>query len=140
MEVLMRTKWLVATLLSLSSSLVGAAPPDNAGPRHKAVIVCFNGKDQSGSLCSVSNFQPDGTFFKMGKLTCGYPAKVSEIEWTFIGRREGKDTYRFTRRFPIDAALTTTAQKEIEFAGNRVKVFEDDSQCIVMEKPGKHGS
>jgi hypothetical protein len=31
-------------------------------------------------------------------------------------------------------------QKEIEFAGDRVKVFEFDAQCIVMEKPGKHRS
>jgi hypothetical protein len=136
----MRTWWLLAIVVALSATRLGAAPPGESTPRHKAVVVCFNGKDKSGSSCSTGNFQPDGALHKTGKMTCGYPGKVSQIEWRFLGRREGKDEYRFTRRFPVDGPTTNTMQKVVKFAGDRVKVFEDDAQCIVMEAPGKRGS
>jgi hypothetical protein len=136
----MRVQWLVVTIVALSVSVLDAAPPDNSSPRRKAAIVCFNGKDESRSSCSGTNYLPDGMLLKTGKMTCGWPGKVSEIEWTFLGTREGKDRYRFTRRFPIDTPATNTERKEVEFAGDRVKVFEDDSQCIVIERPGKRAS
>jgi hypothetical protein len=131
----MQSARLASAILILISTLAPVATPSESGPRHKAVITCFNGKIDSGSRCSASCFQPDGTLFKTGTMTCGWPGKVSEIKWTFIGRRGDKDAYRISRRFPVDAPATTTTQKEVEFAGDRVKVFEDESQCIIMDKP-----
>ena len=102
-------------------------------PRHKVSVTCFNGKIDSGSLCSTGLYQADGTLHKAGKMTCGYPGKTSEIEYAFVGRRGDKDIYAFTRRFPLGTPEMTTTRREVEFSGDRVKVFEDESQCIVIE-------
>ncbi|NBR85080.1 MAG: hypothetical protein EBS84_15935 [Proteobacteria bacterium] len=103
-----------------------------AVPRFRALIACFNGKLDSGSACSSTNFQPDGTIHPKGKLTCGYPGKVSEIEWAFVEQRGDKDAYQFTRRFPADTAATATTTKIIEFSDRRVVVFEDEFQAVVI--------
>lgn len=115
----------------------GAVLPQ-ASPRFKARITCFNGKLDSGSSCSGTSFQPDGTLHaKGGPLTCGYPGRVSEIEWAFVERRGANDVYRFTRRFPSDTATVTTTSKEVEFSDRRVIVFEDEFQVVVIEPPKK---
>ena len=113
-----------------------ANPPPSKSesePRHKVLVTCFNGKIDSGSLCSTGLYQADGTLHKAGKMTCGYPGKTSEIEYAFVGRRGDKDIYAFTRRFPLGTPAMTTAKREVEFSGDRIKVFEDESQCIVIE-------
>jgi hypothetical protein len=102
-------------------------------PRYKVLLTCFNGKIDSGSLCSTGLYQADGTLHKAGKLTCGYPGKTSEIEHAFVGRRGDKDIYAFTRRFPLGTPEMSTTRREVEFSGDRIKVFEDESQCIVIE-------
>jgi len=106
-------------------------------PRFKASITCFNGKVDSKSSCSGTNFQPDGTLHATGKMTCGFPGRVSEIEWSFIERREAGDVYRFTRRFPLDTADISTTTKDVEFNDGRVIVFEDEFQVVVIEPPQK---
>ncbi|MEI8288579.1 MAG: efflux RND transporter periplasmic adaptor subunit, partial [Verrucomicrobiota bacterium] len=108
-----------------------------AVPRFTALIACFNGKVDSGSSCSGNNFQPDGTIHPKGKMTCGYPGKVSEVEWAFVEQRGGKDVYRFTRRFPADTAKAATTSKDIEFSDRRVVVFADAFQAVVIE-PAKN--
>ena len=113
-----------------------ANPPPSRSesqPRHKVSVTCFNGKIGSGSLCSTGLYQADGTLHKAGKMTCGYPGRTSEIEYAFVGRRDGKDIYAFTRRFPLDSPEMSTTRREVEVSGDRVKVFEDESQCIVIE-------
>ena len=99
------------------------------------MVICFNGKLDSGHSCSVTTFQPDGTLHAKGKLTCGFPGKVSEVEWSFVERRDNKDVYRFTRLFPSDTAATSTTSKTVEFSDSRVVVFEDKFQVVVMEPP-----
>ena len=107
-----------------------------ASPRFKARITCFNGKVDSGSSCSTTTFQPDGTLHtKGGPLKCGYPGRLSEIEWAFVERRGANDVYRFTRRFPYETADVSTTRKEVEFSDSRVVVFEDKFQVVVMEPP-----
>lgn len=118
--------------------LIGADAPVKLTPRFKALVTCFNGKLDSGSSCSVTCFQPDGTLHpKGGPVKCGYPGQVSVVEWVFIERRGGKDVYRFTRVFPSDTATATTTSKSVEFSDSRVIVFEDKFQVIVMEPPKK---
>lgn len=117
-------------------ALRGTALPKSS-PRFKARITCFNGEIDVRSSCSGTSFQPDGTLHATGKLTCGHPGKVSEIEWAFVERHGANDVYRFTRRFPSDTAAVTTTTKEIEFSDRRVIVFEDTFQVIVMEPPMK---
>jgi hypothetical protein len=121
-------------VLNLVVGQTNPAPAkDVSGPRHKVLVTCFNGKIDSGSLCFTVLYQADGTLHTAGKMTCGYPGKTSEIEYAFVGRRDGKDIYAFTRRFPLDSPEMNMTRKEVEFTGDRIKVFEDESQCIVIE-------
>jgi len=62
---------------------------------------------------------------------------MSEIEWSFVERRNDKDVYRFVRRFPSDTAAVSTTSKTVEFSDSRVVVFEDKVQAIVIEPPTK---
>lgn len=114
---------------------VAAEAPTQASPRCQARVACHNGTLDSGSVCSVSNFQPDGTLHTKGKMTCGFPGKVSEIEWSFVERRGSSDLYRFTRRFPSDTAAVSTTSRNVEFSDKRVIVFQDQFQAIVIEPP-----
>jgi hypothetical protein len=117
--------------------LVAEDASTKGSPRFKARIACFNGKVDSGSSCTGTNFQPDGTLRTKGKMTCGFPGQVSEIEWSFVEQRNDKDVYRFTRRFPTDTALVQTTSKTVEFSDSRVVVFEDKMQAVVIEPPKK---
>jgi hypothetical protein len=131
------------TLLSLIAvplaclHLFAADAPAKASPRFKARVVCFNGKLDSGSSCAGNNFQPDGKVHPTGKMTCGFPGKVSEIEWSFVEQRGPADVYKFTRRFPSDTSAVNTTTKTVEFSDSRVIVFEDKFQVIVLEPPKK---
>jgi len=131
------------TLLSLIAvplicfHLVGADAPAKASPRFKARVACFNGRLDSGSSCSSTTFQPDGALHAKGKMACGFPGQVSEIEWSFVERRGTNDVYRFTRRFPSDTAAATMTSETIEFSDSRVVVFEDKFQAVVIESPKK---
>jgi hypothetical protein len=60
---------------------------------------------------------------------------VSDIEWAFVERRGDKDVYQFTRRFPADGGNPSTTSKVVEYTGNRVIVFKDKWQVIVIEPP-----
>jgi hypothetical protein len=116
---------------------MAADAPAKTAPRFKARVICFNGKLDSGSSCSGVNFQPDGPLHATGKMSCGFPGQVSEIEWSFIERRGPKDVYRFTRRFPSDTPTPSTTNKTVEFNNSRVVVFEDQFQAVVIEPPKK---
>jgi hypothetical protein len=134
----MKTKLLsLITVPLICFHLVAADAPAKASPRFKARVTCFNGKLDSGSSCSSTTFQPDGALHAKGKMTCGFAGQVSEIEWSFVERRGTNDVYRFTRRFPSDAAAASTTSKSIEFSGNRVVVFQDKFQAVVIETPKK---
>jgi len=81
-------------------------------------------------------FQPDGTLHPAGKLTCGYPGAVTDIRWSFVRRHGDKDVYAFTRRFPADVLTSAmTFTNEVEFGTNRVMVFQDKFQAIVIGPP-----
>ena len=121
----------------LAVGCMAADSPPKSKPRLKAVVTCFNGRLDSGSSCSATCFQPDGTLHRTGKMTCGWPGKVSELEWSFVKTHGTNDVYRFTRRFPSDTPAATTTSKRVEFGGSRVTVFEDKHQVIVMEAPKK---
>jgi len=131
------TLFLPVTVSLTCFQLVAAEAPTIASPRFKARVACFNGKLDSGSSCSGANFQPDGTLHTKGKMRCGFPGQVSEIEWSFVERRGTNDVYRFTRRFPTDTAAANTTSRSIEFRDSRVVVFEDTLQAIVIEPPKK---
>jgi len=132
----MRLTFLSLVTVSVSCfHLVAADAPPKTTPRFKAQVTCFNGKLDSGSSCSGTSFQPDGTLHAKGRMTCGFPGKVSEIEWSFVERRGDKDVYRFIRRFPADTAAADTTGKTVEFSDRRVLVFEDKFQALVIEPP-----
>src|SRR5205823_12516676 len=100
-------------------------------------VACFNGKVDSGSSCSATTFQPDGTLHATGKITCGFPGQVSEVEWSFVERSGTNDVYRFTRRFPSGTAAAGMTSRNVEFSDSRVVVFEDKFQVVVIEPPKK---
>ena len=131
-------KFTLVSLIAVSLAsfhLFAADTPLKTSPRFKARIVCFNGKLDAGSSCSGTNFQPDGSIHSTNKFTCGFPGQVSEIECAFVGRRGGKDVYRFTRRFPSDTRAGRTTSKTVEFSDSRVVVFQDKFQAILIEPP-----
>ena len=128
---------LLVAVVAICFHAFAAESPGKMSPRFKARVACFNGKLDSGSSCATTCFQPDGILHTTGGMTCGYPGKVSEIKWTFIERRKDKDVYRFTRRFPADAAADSTTSKTVEFSDSRVVVFEDEVQAVVIETPQK---
>ena len=135
---IMRITFLFIITVSLTClHLVAAEAPAKESPRFKARVACFNGKLHSRSLCAGTNFQPDGSLHPTGKMSCGFPGKVSEIEWSFVERRGNKDVYRFTRRFPSDSVAASTTSKTVEFSDSRVVVFEDKFQAVVIEPPRK---
>jgi hypothetical protein len=109
----------------------------DSAPHLKAVVTCFQYKLDSGASCSGACFQPDGTLMRTGKMTCGHRGKVSDIEWTFVERRGDKDLYKFTRRFPVNAGSPSTTSKVVEYTGNRVIIFKDKWQVIVIEPPSQ---
>ena len=123
------------TLCSLLTALLvcSAFAAPEAAPRFKAQVACFNGAVDHGSSCTGTCFQPDGTMHTDGKMTCGIPGQVSEITWAFVERRGDKDVYHFTRRFPTDAADVAVSSKDVEFGDQRVVVFTDEHQTILIE-------
>jgi hypothetical protein len=131
------TLFSVIAVSLISFHLVAADTPAKESPRFKARVACFNGKVDSGSSCSTTNSQPDGTWHTTGKMRCGFSGRVSEIEWSFVERRGTNDVYRFTRRFPSDTAAVSTTSKNVEFSNSRVIVFEDTFQVLVIEPPKK---
>jgi len=134
----MKNAFLSVAAVSLACFHLGAAnAPTKASPRFKARVVCFNGKLDSGSSCAGTNFQPDGALHAKGKMTCGFPGRVSEVEWSFVERRGTNDVYRFTRRFSSEAAAARVTSKTVEFNESRVVVFEDEVQAVVIEAPKK---
>jgi hypothetical protein len=118
--------YLLAWLLVTAPHL-GLAADVNVKPR-LAQVICHNGKPGSSGHCRMGL----GT---SGKLTCGIVGKVSEITWKFVGQREGKDVYDFTRRFPLESESVATQTKQVEFAGERVILFEDKDQVIAVQSP-----
>jgi hypothetical protein len=134
----MRITFPVLVTISLTCfHLAAADAPVKTSPQFKARVTCFNGKLDSGASCSTTCFQPDGTLHGKGKMTCGFPGQVSEVEWSFIERRGTNDVYRFTRRFPSDTAAATTTTRSVSFSDRRVIVFEDRFQAVVIEPPKK---
>lgn len=131
-----KTSQLLWAALPAVACLAADSPPKSQ-PHLKVVVTCFNCKFDSGSYCSATCFQADGTPQRTGKMTCGWPGQVSELEWSFVKTRGTNDVYRFTRRFPSDSPASGATSKLIEFGGNRVTVFEDKHQVIVMEEPKK---
>jgi hypothetical protein len=128
---------LLVTVWLACIHLVAAEAPAKASPRFKARVVCFNGKLDSGSSCAATCFQRDGTLHATGKMTCGFPGMVSEIEWSFLERQGTNDVYKFTRRFPSDTAAATATTRTVSFSDARVVVFEDKFQVVVIEPPKK---
>lgn len=118
----------------------GTETPALSRPRYVAVVTCFNGKADSGSSCSTTPTQDltaDPKVKVTRGMTCGFPGKVSELQWEYIGQRGAADLYRISRRFPSDTPSVRTTTKTIEFTGKRVTVFEDADQVVVMDLPKK---
>ena len=111
----------------------------NTGPRFKAQVTCFNGgKLDSGGRCTSHWSQPTPNFRVVErKLICGIPGETSEVDVSFIERRDDKDIYRFVRRFPVEpddpTTNPTTTTNTVEFSDSRVVVFQDEFQVWVIE-------
>ena len=111
-----------------------AADEQVAPPAYKASLVCFNGKDDSGSSCRSSMAKIDGGLKVVtSKVSFGFPGGVSEITWVYRGQKDGKDQYHVTRKFPSDTDHAATSEADLSFDGKRHILFQDASQCIVVE-------
>ena len=122
-------------LIGLHAGVLFAVP--GTWPRFKVRVTCFNGAPDVSSFGSGTSYGANGTLYYEGKMTCGVPGRVSEITWHFAQQRGEKDVYFLTRRFPIDGASVDTSSKEVEVSTQRVIVFQDEHQTIVIEPPTK---
>lgn len=124
----------VAALLTVAGVCLGGdakLPP----PAFKASLVCFNGVGCSGSHCRATMAKIEGRLEVVtGKLTCGRKGAVSEIAWTYRGRKDGKDLYHVVRKFPSDTDGAKITEADVSFDGKRRVLFEDGSQCIAIER------
>ena len=100
-----------------------AALSTKGTPEFVATIFCNNHRYGRTSGCNA-------TLVATGGLKCGHPGAVSEIAWTFMEHKNGKDRYRIERRFPTDGPTPVSTVSEIEFAGTEVVVFEDEFQKL----------
>jgi len=125
-----------STLILLFGALICLPCSAADTPRYKNTVICFNGGLDSGSSCSKTSFRPDELHWP-ATMRCGFAGKVSEIEWSFVERHGDKDVYQFTRRFPADTDHATTTSKNVEFSDQRVIVFQDTNQVVVIQPPKK---
>ena len=127
---------LAAFVIPATAGVVAADEEELPPPAFKASLVCFNGKDGSGSNCRScrSSMAKIGGGLKVvtGKLTCGFKGAVSEITWTYRGQKDGKDLYHVVRKFPSDSNNAKITETDVSFEGKRHVLFEDESQCIVI--------
>ena len=133
----MKTRLLIATAALFFAAPIAVFTADADMPQFRAEVICYNGKLDSGSSFTANAAKPDTSPETNGKMTCGFPGKVSEIAWSFVERRGSKDVYSFTRRFPLKSENIATETKRIQFGGERVTVFEDKYQVIVIQSPKK---
>ncbi|MDB2682558.1 hypothetical protein N9Z14_08195 [Opitutales bacterium] len=98
-------------------------------------LTCFNVKLDSSSKCSsttsIHRDHPPETI--KGGLTCGYPKLTSKIEWKLKEMEGDELTILISRVFPLGEPDATVSQKEVTYAGERIIVFEDSHQVIVIE-------
>ena len=97
-----------------------------------SLLVVYN-----GSHGSASNLK-GGIGPNDGNATSGFPGAVSEVEWEYLGRKDGGWRFEFTRRFPIDVPpdqpeKTQTTRKEEVYRGGTLTIFEDNHQWIGIE-------
>jgi hypothetical protein len=130
---------LAATVALVMAGVVSAGDEKLPPPGFKASLVCFNGKDDSGSNCRITMAKiEDGLKVVTGKLSCGFKGAVSEITWTYRGQKDGKDLYHVVRKFPSDSNDASTSEADVSFDGKRQVLVEDQAQCIVIEvQPAK---
>ena len=127
---------LLPALVVISLATQITAFGDIVRPKHKALITCFNGRIDSRSKCSATNFQHDGTIFPTGgPMRCGFPGKVSSISWKLLMTDEGGDHYEFIREFPHGEDEAMTQKKRIRYTGQRIVIFKDGDQVIVIDPP-----
>jgi hypothetical protein len=104
-------------------------------PIFKASLVCFNGNADSRSSCRMTMADIEGGWRVVtSTLICGYHGAVSEITWTYRGQKNGNDVYHVVRKFPSDTDAGKTTETDVDFDGERHVLFEDQSQCIVIER------
>jgi len=104
-------------------------------PRHKLVVTCFIGEIDSKSNCSTKCFGEDGIPNQSGKMTCGFPGKVAEIEWRFLGYSGDNDVYEFTVVAPRGSPDANTTKSDVKFDGRRTPAFKDSNHVIVLDSP-----
>lgn len=98
-------------------------------------LTCFNGKIDSRSKCSTiiklnRDISPDRL---KGGLTCGYPDLTSEIKWEYHRKAEKKLHLRLERVFPLGSLTPLREMKDVTYEGERIVIFEDEHQVIVLE-------
>ena len=130
--------------LLLSIVLVGltfcasAQISTNEPSRFKIKIISYEGKEGSGVSSGTVSFVSEEPGSGGGN-TVTSPGHESELKWSFVGRNGGKDVYRFTfkRMTKTGSSNQTTSSKDIQFAGEKIIVFQDELHCVVVESPSE---
>ncbi|WP_435020489.1 hypothetical protein TA3x_001856 [Tundrisphaera sp. TA3] len=94
-------------------------------------LPLYNGTPGDATSCSGPNFH--------GKMNCGYPGKTSELTWSFSGHRGDQDIDLFARKYPSDAPNAALTSREAAFSGERIILFQDANQTILIDPPASPG-
>ncbi|MBN9516965.1 hypothetical protein J0H58_00370 [bacterium] len=112
-------------------------PPPRVNPRHGVVMTYFVGKIDGGRSCSgqawVALDLPAAAATKTGGRCGESGGPTGEYEWKLVAHRGDADVYRVTLRYPVEGPATWTETAEVEFRGERVKVFETDAYAFVLD-------
>ena len=130
--------FLLGTIFCASAQLVTNEPA-----RLKWQISWFEGTTNSGTCGHTITFQPDSIHFgDSGADILTSRGREHELKWTFIGRNDNKDVYRFTfhRMTKAGSPEKSFTSKDIQFDGKRTVVFRDDLHTVVMETPSAEES
>ena len=110
----------------------------NEPSRFKIKVVSYQGKEGSGVSGSAMSGVPNEPGY-VGSDTVTSPGHESELKWFFVGRNGTNDVYHFTfkRMTKSVSPNQTTSSKDIQFAGEKIIVFQDDLHCVVVESPSE---
>lgn len=122
-------------LFSVLLAVLVACNRAPSAPTLKAEVTCYLDGLDSTTKCTTGATSPGDPHAQSGSLQCGLNGKGPTIQWTFLKSHDGKDVYRFSRRPEGDSTARIAQAKEIQFAGQRVVVFDDTSQIVVIQTP-----
>jgi ribosomal protein L37E len=116
----------------LSRQTIAVAATADISPEAAAQVPRFAGR----VFCNNRRYGPRNgattDLGRTGRIAWGPADAAAEIAWQFLVHRDGKDIYRFERRFPVDGNTRAPEATDVAYEAIEVVVFEDEEQRITI--------